>query len=587
MTKGPAAALAAPTEQLPRFSHCQILTIFAGLMAGMFLAALDQTIVTTSIRTIADDLNGLSLQAWVTTAYLITSTLTTPLYGKLSDLYGRKPLFLFAIAVFVLGSVACTFSGSMYQLAGFRALQGIGAGGLFSLALTIIGDLVPPRERARYQGYFVAVFATSSVLGPLAGGFLAGQPEILGITGWRWVFLVNVPIGILALLIVAKVLNLPHTPRRARVDWPGALALTAGVIPVLLVAEQGRTWGWLSVPALLCYVVALAGIGLFLLVEHRYGDDALLPLRFFRHRVFGLGTVASLIVGVGMFGGMAALPLYLQIVKGASPTEAGLLTLPLVLGIMSMSTLTGRLIAWTGRLKPWPVAGAVLMITGLALLSRVGVATPLWGSMVGMLVFGLGLGASMQPLTLAMQNAMPARDMGVTTASATFFRQMGGTLGAAAFLSILFSTVGGRVASALRTASATPAFQAALADPAVRANPADQALLRVLATGAAPSLDDTSFLTHLDPRLARPILDGFAASMSLVFLVGAAVLVIGLLLVLLMPELPLRTQSGLQARLTEDAPPPPVPGAAHAMAAAVPATVAAEVPDPRRPRCTS
>jgi EmrB/QacA subfamily drug resistance transporter len=563
MTKGPAAAPAAPTEQLPRFSHRQILTIFAGLMAGMFLAALDQTIVTTSIRTIADDLNGLSLQAWVTTAYLITSTLTTPLYGKLSDLYGRKPLFLFAIAVFVLGSVACTFSGSMYQLAGFRALQGVGAGGLFSLALTIIGDLVPPRERAKYQGYFVAVFATSSVLGPLAGGFLAGQPEILGITGWRWVFLVNVPIGILALLIVAKVLNLPHTPRRARVDWPGALALTAGVIPVLLVAEQGRTWGWLSVPALLCYVVALVGIGLFLLVEHRYGDDALLPLRFFRHRVFGLGTVASLIVGVGMFGGMAALPLYLQIVKGASPTEAGLLTLPLVLGIMSMSTLTGRLIAWTGRLKPWPVAGAVLMITGLALLSRVGVATPLWGSMVGMLVFGLGLGASMQPLTLAMQNAMPARDMGVTTASATFFRQMGGTLGTAAFLSILFSTVGGRVVSALRTASATPAFQAALADPAVRANPADQALLRVLATGAAPSLDDTSFLAHLDPRLALPILDGFAASMSLVFLVGAAVLVIGLLLVLLMPELPLRTQSGLQARLTEDAPPPAVPGSAE------------------------
>ena len=520
-------------------------------MAGMFLAALDQTIMTTSIRTIADDLNGLSLQAWVTTAYLITSTLTTPLYGKLADLYGRKPLFLFAIAVFLLGSVACTFSGSMYQLAGFRALQGVGAGGLFSLALTIIGDLVSPRERARYQGYFAAVFATSSVLGPLAGGFFAGQPEILGITGWRWVFLVNVPIGMLALLIVAKVLNLPHTPR------------------------QGRAWGWLSVPALLCCVVALAGIGLFLLVEHRYGDDALLPLRFFRHRVSGFGTVASLIVGVGMFGGMAALPLYLQIVKGASPTEAGLLTLPLVLGIMSMSTLTGRLIAWTGRLKPWPVGGAVLMITGLALLSRVGAATPLWGSMAGMLVFGLGLGASMQPLTLAMQNAMPARDMGVTTASATFFRQMGGTLGTAVFLSILFSTVGDRVTSALRAASATHAFQVALADPAVRANPADQAVLRALASGAAPSLDDTSFLAHLDPRLARPVLDGFAASMSLVSLVGAAVLVIALLLVLLMPEVPLRTQSRLQARLTEDAPSPAVPGAAHAMAAAVPATVAA------------
>jgi EmrB/QacA subfamily drug resistance transporter len=551
MSGEPVASSPTGVAQPPLFTHRQILTIFAGLMAGMFLAALDQTIVATAIRTIADDLNGLSLQAWVTTAYLVTSTLTTPLYGKLSDLYGRKPLFLFALALFVVGSVACTFSHSMYQLAGFRALQGLGAGGLFSLALTIIGDIVSPRERAKYQGYFVAVFGTSSVLGPLAGGFLAGQSEILGITGWRWVFLVNVPIGIVALFVVAKVLNLPHNPRAARVDWPGALTLTVGLVPLLLVAEQGRAWGWLSVDALVCYLIVVVGLGLFLLVERHYGDDALLPLRFFRNRVFGIGTAASWIVGMGMFGGVSALPLYLQIVKGVSPTESGMLTLPLVLGIMSMSTFSGQVISRTGRLRMWPVLGVSLMVLGLGLLSRVGVDTPLWMTMSWMLVFGWGLGACMQPLTLAVQNSMPARDMGVATSSATFFRQLGGTLGTAVFLSILFSTVQGKVAAAFRAAAPTPAFQAALADPSVRANPADQSVLHALAGGTGGgslSLDDTSFLSRIDPRLAEPFLHGFASSMSLMFLVGAAVLVLALALVIALPEVELRKQSGIDAQ---------------------------------------
>jgi EmrB/QacA subfamily drug resistance transporter len=553
-------SLAAEPAQRPLLSHRQILAILAGLLAGMFLAALDQTIVATSIRTIADDLNGLSLQAWVTTAYLITSTLTTPLYGKLSDLYGRKPLFLFAIAVFVIGSIACTFSQSMYQLAGFRALQGIGAGGLFSLALTIIGDIVSPRERAKYQGYFVAVFGTSSVLGPLAGGFLAGQAEILNITGWRWVFLVNVPIGILALMIVAKVLNLPHTRRNRRVDWPGAVALAIGLVPLLLVAEQGRTWGWSSTRALICFAVGLIGLVLFVVNEWRYSDDALLPLRFFRNRVFGLGTAASLIVGMGMFGGLASLPLYLQIVKGATPTQAGLLTLPLVVGIMSMSTCSGQVIARTGKLKMWPVLGVTLMIAGLLLLSRVGVDTPFWRTAAFMLVFGWGLGASMQTLTLAVQNSMPPTDMGVATASATFFRQMGGTIGTAVFLSILFSSAPDRIGAAFRAAVPTPAFQAAVADPTVQANPADQSVLTAVSGGGVGSLslDDSSFLSHIDERLARPFLEGFSSSMSLTFLVGAAVLLLAFVFVIFMPEAPLRQQSGIEAQRV--LPPTTVPG---------------------------
>lgn len=371
-TSGTTAPAAPPVE----LTHRQILTIFGGLMIGMFLAALDQTIVSTAIRTIADDLDGLSLQAWATTAYLITATISTPLYGKLSDIYGRKPFFLLAISIFVVGSIASSFSGSMYELAAFRAVQGLGAGGLFSLALTIVGDIVAPRQRAKYQGYFVAVFGTSSVLGPVAGGFLAGQAEILGVTGWRWVFLINVPLGILALVIVNKVLNVPHVRRPHRIDWPGALALVVGLVPLLIVAEQGRGWGWGSTQAITCYVVGAAGIVLFLLAERRIGDDALLPLRFFRSSVFSWGTVGGFVVGTGMFGAIALLPLYLQIVQGSGPTRAGLQTLPLVIGIMSMSIVSGQVISRTGRYKAWPVIGVILMIVGMVGLSLFGVDTP-------------------------------------------------------------------------------------------------------------------------------------------------------------------------------------------------------------------
>jgi EmrB/QacA subfamily drug resistance transporter len=564
---------AAPPQAL--LSHRQILTIFAGLMIGMFLAALDQTIVATSIRTIADDLDGLSLQAWATTAYLITGTISTPLYGKLSDLYGRKPLFLTAIGIFVVGSVACTFATSMYQLAAFRALQGLGAGGLFSLALTIIGDIVAPRERARYQGYFVAVFGTSSVLGPVAGGFFAGQPELLGITGWRWVFLLNVPLGILALAVVTKVLNVPHTRREHRIDWPGALALALGVVPLLIVAEQGRAWGWDSTRAIVCYLVGVVGLVLFVLAERRIGDDALLPLRFFRNGVFTWGSLAGFVAGMGMFGALALLPLYLQIVKGSTPTEAGLQTLPLVLGIMSMSVFSGQFISRTGRYKIWPVIGLSFMIVGIGLLSRIDVDTPYWRTALIMLLVGWGLGANMQPLTLAVQNAMPPRDMGVATASATFFRQMGGTLGTAVFLSILFGALPSRIAESFRAAATEPAFQAALRNPAVLADPANQPVVAALQGGGVPNLDDSSFLSSVDPVLARPILEGFASSMSIVFLSAAAVLVVGLLAVLKMKEVPLRTQSGVEAQRASENPDPLETQSATAVPVVVPAEGAA------------
>jgi len=536
-------------------SHRQILTILSGLMLGMFLAALDQTIVATSIRTIADDLQGLSVQAWATTAYLITATISTPLYGKLSDLYGRRPFFLLAISVFVVGSILCGFADSMYQLAAFRAVQGLGAGGLFSLALTIIGDIVPPRERAKYQGYFLAVFGTSSVLGPVVGGFLAGQSTILGVSGWRWVFLVNVPVGIVALAVVARNLHLPHTRRDHRIDWPGALALIAGLTPLLILAEQGREWGWGSGRSLALMVIGVAGIAGFLLAERRYGDDALLPLRLFRGRTFGIGSLLNFIIGMGMFGGLAALPLYLQIVKGATPTEAGYLLLPLTAGIMAGSIFSGQMIARTGRYKIFPVVGSALLVLGLLLMSRVGVYTPLWQTMVMMTVFGLGLGGNMQPLVLAVQNAVPPRDMGVATSSATFFRQMGGTLGTAVFLAVLFSTVGDKIKAAFVDESSAAGLRSALNDPEVLADPTNASVAEAIRSGGelpAGALDDTSFLASLDPRLARPFLEGFAGSISLVFLCGALVLVVAMVAVLFLPEEPLRNMSGIQARHEDD-----------------------------------
>ncbi|MFI0714304.1 MFS transporter [Streptomyces inhibens] len=539
-------------------SHRQILTILSGLMLGMFLAALDQTIVSTSIRTIADDLHGLSQQAWATTAYLITSTIATPLYGKLSDLYGRKPYYLAAISIFVVGSVLCTFSTSMNEMAAFRAVQGLGAGGLMSLALAIIGDIVPPRERARYQGYMLGTFATSSVAGPLIGGALAGQDQLLGITGWRWVFLVNVPIGILALFVVAKVLNIPHTRRDHRIDWWGALTISVGVVPLLLVAEQGREWGWDSSRSIACYAIGAVGIIAWIFVERWVGDDALIPMRLFRNGTFSKTSLLSVLIGMGMFGGMLMIPQYLQIVKGASPTKAGLEMLPLMAGMLISSIASGQITAKTGRYKIFPIIGTALMIVAMLLFHfEVQWDTPLWETMLFMLVFGLGLGCCMQTLVLAVQNAVPPRDMGVATASSTFFRQMGATAGTAIFLSVLFSTVGDKIAAAFRSAASTEGFRAALHDPAVLRDPANKPVLDMLKHpgngNSSGVLSDSSFIQHLDPRLAEPFKRGFADSMHTVFLMGAIVVALAFLLMLFIKEVPLRQLSGLQARAEAEA----------------------------------
>ncbi|MEV5833508.1 MFS transporter [Nocardia sp. NPDC052112] len=499
-------------------SHRQILTILSGLLLGMFLAALDQNIVSVAIVRIANSLDGFDEQAWATTAYLITATITTPLYGKLADIYGRKPFYLTAIGLFVIGSVACTFATSMYELAGFRAFQGLGAGGLMSLAFTIIGDIVPARERVRYQGYFMMVFGSATVLGPVLGGFFSNYDQLWGIEGWRWVFLVNAPIGVLALGVVAKVLNAPHQRQDHRIDWFGAVALTTCVVPLLIVAEQGRDWGWSSQRALICYGIGAGGLLLFLLVEFLMKDAALIPLRLFKNSTFSVTIAGGFIVGIAMFGAIVMVPQYFQVVRGYSPTKSGLLMLPLVLGIMFGSQLAGLTTKLTGRYKILPVIGTFVIAVGAALYGQVHYDSPLWQPLVYGGVIGFGLGCCMQTLIIAAQNAGPRSDMGVSTASATFFRQMGGTLGVAVFLTILFNLLPHRIIDAFGGAL-PPGFDAAQ---------------------LSTMQSNTSGIAARPDELKVPILIGFTDAMHGVFYAAAAVALLACLVLMFMKEIPLQ-----------------------------------------------
>jgi EmrB/QacA subfamily drug resistance transporter len=473
-----------PQGSKPIMSHRQILLVIYGLMAGMFLASLDQTIVGTAIRTIGDDLNGLNDQAWVTTAYLITSTIAVPIYGKLSDIFGRRPLYIFGIVVFLVGSLLSSFSTSMLMLAAFRAFQGIGAGALMSLPLAIMGDILAPRERAKYQGYFLAVFGISSVIGPLIGGLFAGASQILFISGWRWVFLVNVPIAIVALVMVLAFLHLPkfHSASKPRIDWFGATAVIVTLIPVLLVAEEGSTWGWHSAGSIACYVIGAVGLISFILIEHFMKDDAIIPLRLFSSRVFSMATVLGVLVGFGMFGAMLTLPLYLQIVFGLSPTASGFATLPMMAGLMIASIASGQIISRTGKYRIFPVTGTLFTAGGFLVLTFLTIDKPLWFIMIAMFLIGLGLGQMMQTLTLASQNSVAPNQMGVATGASTFFRQIGGTLGVAVLLSVLFAALPGNIVTATANqATLTSALNAALT-PTVADAPNNKAIMKQLWT---------------------------------------------------------------------------------------------------------
>jgi EmrB/QacA subfamily drug resistance transporter len=544
-------AAAAASAISGEMTHKQIMLVLVGLMSGMFLSALDQSVVGAAMRTIADDLQGLELQAWATTAYLITSTVTTPIYGKLGDIFGRRRLFIVAITIFIVGSLLCGTAADMFQLAAWRAVQGVGAGGLFTLALTVLADIVPPRERARYQGMFLGVFATSSVLGPIIGGLFAGANEILWVEGWRWVFLINLPIGIAAMFMVVSFLHVPHTAKKQRIDWLGAVTIVIAVVPLLLVAEQGRDWGWASFNSMAMYALGGVGIIAFILAERAAGDSALLPLRLFKSRTFSMSTILGVLVGVGMFGGMMTLPLLLQIVMGASPTEAGFMMLPMVAGMMTATIVSGQITSRTGKYKPFMVIGPSLLALGYLYLTSFNADTEFWQASIGMVLIGLGLGQLMQTLTLAAQNAVPASDIGVATASTTFFRQMGGTLGVAVFISILFNNLVDTIPAAFKRPEIADGIKDALQDPKVLADPNNADFLKGLQSGDMAALagklnTDSSFLNDLDPRLARPFLVGFADAGVTVFASAAVVVAIAIVIAVFTKAPPLREKSAMQ-----------------------------------------
>jgi EmrB/QacA subfamily drug resistance transporter len=484
-----------------------LTTVFAALMLGMFLAALDQTIVSTALPTIVGDLGGIEHLSWVVTSYLLASTASTPLYGKLGDMYGRKPMFLAAILIFLAGSLLAGLSQSMVQLIAFRALQGVGAGGLMVGAQAIIADIVPPRERGRYMGLIGAVFAVASVAGPLLGGFFVEA------ISWRWVFYINMPIGLVAVLVVIFRLHL-HTPsQRHDIDFLGAGLLTGGVSSLILFTSWGGTqYAWGSPVILGLAVAAIVLLAAFVLQERRAAEP-IIPLSLFRSSVFRVATGIGFIIGLAMFGAIIFIPLFLQLVYGVSPTSSGLRMLPLMAGLLAASVISGRIISRIGRYKLFPIAGTAITSVGMFLLSRLEVGTAPWVASLYMLVVGVGIGLVMQVLVLVVQNAAPRRDVGVATSTATFFRSMGGSLGVAVFGAIFAS----RLTSELTT---LPAAAASHLSGGTNVNPAQ--------------------IHALPDALRHDYLVAFVNSLQPVFLLGAALAAVAFALAWLLKELPLR-----------------------------------------------
>ena len=416
-------------------SHKQILVVMSGLMAGMFLGALDQSIVGTALPTITSELGGLDKLSWVVTAYLLTATAVTPLWGKISDLYGRRIILQAAIVTFLIGSLLSGLSQNMSELIAFRALQGIGGGGLFALAMATMGDIVPPRERGKYGGYFGAVFGTSSVLGPVLGGFFAEGP------GWRWIFYVNIPVGIAALVVVSSALRVHHVRRDHTVDYLGASVIVGSVTSLLLyVSWAGSTYGWFSSLGITLLVIGFGLAAFFVLVENR-AKEPIIPMELFRNSIFSTSNLFGFIIGFAMFGAIVFLPFYLQVVDGMSPTRSGLGMLPMVVGLFSTSISSGIVMSRLGRYKVFPIVGAATVIAGLVILSRLTVSSPYWHVAVSMFIFGAGVGLTMQTIVTAVQNSIDRKHMGTATSAVMFFRQMGGTFGAAIFGAILWARV--------------------------------------------------------------------------------------------------------------------------------------------------
>ncbi len=505
----------APTKE---HSHREIMIILGGLMTGMLLAALDQTIVSTALKSIVEDFNGLDHYTWVVTAYLLTSTASTPLYGKISDLYGRRIVFQFAIVTFLIGSIAAGAAQDMTQLIATRAVQGLGAGGLMALTFVIIGDIVPPRERGRYQGYFGAVWGLSSVAGPLLGGFFSDRETILGIAGWRWIFYINIPFAIAALIITSAVLHIPKVKREHKIDYLGALLLVTAVTTTLMaVSIYGPQDGWGNSKTLTYLVTGILLTVLFLKWESK-AVEPIIPLTLFKNHTFTLTSILGAIIGAGMFGAIVMLPLYMQVVKGYSATEAGLKLIPLMLGIVSTSIVSGKLISKHGHYKRFPIMGTAIMTLGILAMVRLDIDTPFWELSIYAIMVGAGLGLSMQTIVIALQNSVDFKDMGVATSSNTFFRSLGSVFGTAAFGTILTSRLGHYLLDS--------GFE-----------PEQAELIQ----------NNTAAIGALSPEGRISALNAFVDSFHMVFLFAAPVVAIGFIVALFLRETPLRTNADYAA----------------------------------------
>jgi EmrB/QacA subfamily drug resistance transporter len=511
----------AGADGMPTLTHRQILLIFSGLMLGMFLAALDQTIVATALPTIVNDLHGLNHISWVVTAYLLTSTVSTPLYGKLSDQLGRKGIFQFAIVVFLLGSVLSGLSQNMGELIAFRGIQGLGAGGLMAMAFTIIADVVSPRERGRYQGYFGAVFALASVAGPLLGGVFTEQ------LSWRWIFYINVPIGIVALVVTSVVLKLPFRRQQHQIDFFGAGLLILGISGTLLVTVWGGTqYAWSSPVILTLAAVSAVLVTVFIVWEH-YAPEPIIPPSLFRIGVFRVTASVSFLLAMVMFGAIIYLPLYLQLVDGVSPTISGLLLVPLMLGLLVTSVASGQVVSRTGRYKFFPVVGTLLMVVGMYLLSTLGLHTSHLRMSLYVIVLGAGMGMTMQIMVLATQNSVEGRLIGTATAVVTFFRSLGGAFGTSLF-------------GAIFLAGLTHWIPVLLPGTVGRSLHVNQSF------SMSPQQ-----LHSFPPHIQEGILESFVRSIHTVFLVGVPLAGLTFVITLFLKEVRLRTDSGLE-RPSED-----------------------------------
>ncbi|WP_443045170.1 DHA2 family efflux MFS transporter permease subunit [Streptomyces sp. NBC_00145] len=487
-----------------------VMVSIGALLLGMLLAALDQTIVSTALPTIVSDLGGLEHLSWVVTAYLLASTAATPLWGKLGDQYGRKKLFQIAIVIFLISSALCGMAQNMPQLIGFRALQGVGGGGLMVLSMAIVGDIVPPRDRGRYQGLFGAVFGATSVLGPLLGGLFTEH------LSWRWVFYINLPIGVVALAVIATTLHIPVRSAKHTIDYLGTFLIASVATCLVLVASLGgTTWDWDS-----AQIIGLAVLGVILAVVfvqvERRAAEPVLPLKLFRIRTFTLSAVISFVVGFAMFGAMTYLPTFLQVVHGVSPTMSGVHMLPMVIGLLLSSTASGQIVSRTGRWKVFPIVGTGVTAIGLLLLHQLDENSSTGEMSAYFFVFGLGLGLVMQVLVLIVQNAVSYEDLGVATSGATFFRSIGASFGVAIFGTVFASRLGDKLTDALAGRSLPPGID----------------------VNALQS--DPRGIGELPPVARGPVLHAFASSITDVFLYAAPVALVAFVLAWFLREDKLR-----------------------------------------------